>query len=217
MAGYADRITSEHADKPKFMALVDAMTGAAVDLQGAALGLPIDFDLDTAVGAQLDTLGLWIGLSRQVTTPITGVYFSFDTAGLGFDEGVWKGPFDPSTGITSMDDGTYRIMLRAKIGANNWDGTLASSAAILASMFDDDTRVFIQDNNDMSITIGVSGVIPSALFLALLSQGYVPIKPSGVRINDYLVTSINGGPMFGFDVENDYIAGFDDGSWPVPA
>lgn len=217
MAGYTDRITSEHADKPKFMALVETMAQAMTDLQGSVLDLPADFDLDHAVGTQLDTIGLWVGLGRQVRTPITGVYFSFDTAGVGFDEGLWLGPFDSTTGITSMDDGTYRILIRAKIGANNWDGTLAGSAAILANMFHDDTRVFIQDNNDMSITIGVSGVVPSALFLALLSQGYVPIKPSGVHINEYLVTSVSGGAMFGFDVDNEYIAGFDEGAWPVPA
>ncbi|MFX6149299.1 DUF2612 domain-containing protein, partial [Acinetobacter baumannii] len=80
-----------------------------------------------------------------------------------------KGPFDPDTGLTTLDDDTYRLLIKAKIGANHWDGTLEGSAAILNSIFDSSTHVFIEDHQDMSMTIGVSGKIPSPVFLALLS------------------------------------------------
>ena len=150
-----------------------------------------------------------------MSTPLSGVYFSLDVASLGFDQGVWQGPFDSSTGITSLDDDTYRLLIRAKIGANRWDGTLDSSAAILASIFGSDTQIFIQDNGDMTITIGIAGVLPNALFLALLVGGYIPIKPSTVAVN-YMATSESGSPIFGFDVQNQYIAGFDTGAWGKP-
>ena len=81
--------------------------------------------------SQLDAIGLWVGITRQVQTPITGVYFSLDTAGLGFDQGNWQGPYDPSYGITSLDDTTFRAAIRIKIGINTWDGTLPSYQAIL--------------------------------------------------------------------------------------
>lgn len=132
---YIGLVTSEHADKPKFVATLSALVQCFVDLQNVTLQIPFDFDLDVAVGVQLDAVGEWVGISRNVNTPLTGVYFSFDTVALGFDQGVWKGPFDPDTGVVSLDDDTYRLLIRAKIGANNWDGTLGSSAAILNSIF----------------------------------------------------------------------------------
>lgn len=216
IADYTGKITSEHADKPRFTAMVAAVTQCFVDAQNALAGMPASFDLDGAIGKQLDDVGLWVGVSRYVATPLTGVYFSFDTGGLGFDQGVWKGPFDPDTGVTSLDDETYRLLIRARIGANHWDGTLAGTKAILEQIFGGDTYVFMQDNQDMSITVGISGKVPSALFLALLSGGYMPIKPQAVRVNYYLVTSTDGAPMFGFDMNNQYVAGFDVGAWATP-
>ena len=85
------------------------------------------------------------------------------------DQGVWQGPFDPDNGLTVLDDDTYRLLLRAKIGANHWDGTLETSAAILNQIFQGGTHVLIEDNGDMSVDIGVAGAPPSALFLALLT------------------------------------------------
>ncbi|PXV60875.1 Protein of unknown function [Dyella jiangningensis] len=213
---YTGLITSEHADKPKFSAMVAAVAQCFVDQQNALGGFIPAFDLDQAVGDQLDIIGLWVGVSRRVNTPLTGVYFSFDITGVGFDQGVWQGPFDPSTEVTLLDDDTYRTLIRAKIGANHWDGTLGSSAAILNQIFESGTHVFIQDNQDMTMTIGVSGTIPSAILLALLKGGYIPLKPEGVLVNSYIVTSSTGSPIFGFDMTGPYVSGFDSGSWAKP-
>lgn len=212
LSDYLALITTEHSGKPKYMAMLQAVLGPMVEALNVSQELPADFDLDQAIGAQLDIVGLWVGIGRRVNTPLVGVYFSFDIPNLGFDLGVWKGPFDPDSGIVELDDETYRTLIRAKIGANHWDGTLGQSKAILDLVFNDGTHVFIQDNQDMSMTIGVSGVMPSAISLALLTGGYIPIKPEGVRVDYYIVTSVDG-PLFGFDVSNEYISGFDQGSW----
>lgn len=209
---YTGKITSRHADKPKFMAMVQVVAQCFLDANLATAALPAVFDLDNAVDSQLDNVGEWVGISRNVDTPLTNVYFALDTAGLGFDQGAWQGPFDPATGITTLDNDTYRTLIRAKIGANQWDGTLGQSKAILDLVFSGDTFVFIQDNQDMTITIGVVGAPPTALELALLTGGHIPIKPQSVGINYYIVPS-SPGPIFGFDVSNQYVAGFDQSSW----
>ncbi|WP_354677166.1 DUF2612 domain-containing protein [Cupriavidus plantarum] len=213
---YTDLITSEHNKRPKFMAVVEALAQPMVDLQNLLSSMPGRFDLDNAVGDQLDTIGIWVGISRNVPVPLTDVYFSLDIDGLGFDQGSWKGPFDPDAGLTRLDDDTYRLVIRAKIGANHWDGTLESSKAILDSIFGGGTFVFIQDNQDMSMTIGIAGVVPSAVFLAVLANGLIPLKPEGVRINVVIVTSVDGAPIFGFDMTNNLVAGFDTGAWGSP-
>ncbi|RRA01919.1 DUF2612 domain-containing protein [Burkholderia cepacia] len=209
---YTALITSEHSDKPKFMAVVEMLSAPLVDLMNLLGGMPALFDLDVAVGDQLDVLGQWIGLSREVNTPLTGIYFSFDVGGLGFDQGVWKGPFDPDTGLVSLDDDTYLMTLRAKIAANRWDSTPGAAADILDSLAPADTRVFLEDPCDMSITIGIAGKQPPALYVALLKNGFLSLKPEAVHVN-YAVTSVDGAPIFGFDIDNQYVAGFDTGAW----
>lgn len=213
---YTALITSEHRNLPRFSAVLAALLQPLVDQMNLLAGMPGKFDLDVAVGDQLDTIGVWVGVSRRIRTPLTGVYFSFDIAGLGFDQGAWKGPFDPDTGLTILDDDTYRLVIRAKIGANHWDGTLEQSAAILNSIFGAGTHVYIEDHQDMSMTIGIAGKVPPATFLALLSGGYIPLKPEGVRVNYTIVTTVDNSPLFGFDMSNQLVAGFDVGAWGRP-
>ena len=210
---YSGLITSGHNDKPRFMATLGALCRPLVEGINFMAGLPFDFDLDRARGVQLDAVGEWVGISRRIVIPLSGIYFSLDVIGLGLDESVWKGPYDPDSGLTSLDDDTYRLLIKAKIGANHWDGTLAGSAAILNSIFDSGTSVFIEDHQDMSMIIGVAGKIPSPVFLALLAGGYIPIKPAGVRISIAVVTTVDNAPLFGFDMNNQYVSGFDGGAW----
>ena len=214
---YTSLITSEHVSKPRFSAMVAAVAQCFADQINVMQSIPAAFDLDTAVGVQLDAIGLWAGLTRQVKTPLN-VYFSLDAANLGFDQGNWQGPFDPATGLTSLDDATFRTLIRAKIAANSWDGTVPGAAAAYANLFTGSGRnIFIQDNQDMTMTVGVYGAIPSALLRALISGGYLHLKPEGVRVNYYFVASVNNTPLFGFDVNNQWIGGLDIGSWAVPA
>lgn len=212
---YLGLITAFHRGKPKFAAMIRALVEPVVAQQAFIDHLPADFDLDEAIGVQLDQVGEWVGRARFVATPIAGAWFSFDTEFRGFDAGSWFQPFDTEDGVTRLDDETFRTLLRAKIAANNWDGTLPAAKKALEIIFPGgETQLVITDNQDMTITFGVAGVIPSALFIALLSDGYLPLKPEGVRA-DYLITTVDG-PLFGFDVENEFISGFDTGAWGAP-
>lgn len=120
MSKYTDLIINYHATKPKFVEHIDLVTRPLAEISAAINGLISAFDIDYATGIQLDILGQWIGLSRVVSQPISGVYFSWDTDGLGYDQGVWQGPYDPDSGYTSLSDETYRIVLKTKIAINNW-------------------------------------------------------------------------------------------------
>lgn len=211
---YLALITSEHALKPKFTGTVALSVAPFVRLRNVFDQMSSStFDLDNALGKSLDMIGEWIGLSRNINVPISGVYFAFDTPGLGFDQGVWKGPFDPDTGIVSLDDDTYRLALRAKIGINMWDGTFEKTKDVMELIFTDvGTNAFIEDNQDMSMNLVIAGTPPSALILALITGGYIKIKPSTVRVAIYMVASAPG-PIFGFDADNEFISGFDTGAW----
>lgn len=215
---YVSLITSYHRGKPKFTATVRVTAEAAADLINTAQALPGAFDLDSAIGAQLDAVGEWVGRSRFIVTPIDNAWFSFDTAGLGFDQGVWRDPYASDTGLTRLDDDSYRVLLRAKIAANGWDGTVEDAAAALDLVFGGNGSIlYIEDRQDMSMIMGLAGSLPNALIIAMFGGGYIPIKPGGVRVN-YVTTSIDGAPIFGFDsvaADGRPLAGFDEGSWAV--
>lgn len=214
IADYLALIPPHNQGKANFIATVATALSPLADANAELSGMLADFDLDTAVGAQLDVIGEWVGVTRRLDTPITDVYFALDGDGsLGFDRGVWLGPGGDATGVNMLDDETYRLLLRLKIAANSWDGTLAGSQAINAALSSANAYVFLQDNFDMSMTIGLSGKIPSALFVAILKQANTWLRPAAVKLAGVNVTSVDGGTVFGFDIDNVNIKGFDRGTW----
>lgn len=178
---YTDLITSEHNKQPNFMAVVAASIQPFVDGLNTIESIVAAYDLDIAAGNQLDVLGIWIGLSRRLRVPIPNVYFSFNIAGLGFNQGVWYSPGDPLEGVISMDDATYRIMLKAKIAANTWTGSLEDANLKLQNIFAGGS-VVLKDNFDMTQEFILSGDAPSVLFETLVEQGYIQLRPAGVAL-----------------------------------
>lgn len=212
---YTGLVTSEHADKPNFVATVALLTQGLADLQDALAGLPGKYDLDAAVGVQLDAVGEWVGRTRFLSEPLTGVYFTFDDATLGFDQGTWLGPFDPTTGLVALGDEAYRTLLRATIVANQWDGTVSSAYTAWDVLFaGQDLTLVIQDNGDMTMLFALIGALPDAVTLALLTTGQLlGLKPGGVRIAGYVVPTVTDAPYFGFDAQTAAVSGFDTGAF----
>ena len=211
---YTERLAGHYVDLEKFVQAVYDCTQPISEIGGVAGSLPLSFDLDTAVGVQLDAVGVRVGISRRLKAPIEGVYFSFDTENVGYDQGIWKWKYDPDDGVVELDDEFYRIVIRAKIAANHWDGTNETLPDILNLVFNPElgTYASVDDLQDMSMIVGLSGKVPSPLLMQLLTKGYINIKPAGVRIAYYITPSVEG-PLFAFDIENEYFAGYDVGVW----
>lgn len=216
---YIDLITSEHADKPNFVATVTSSIRAIVDATAAMQQTPALYDLDNAVGAQEDVLGQWIGVNRNLEEPITNVYFAWDTDSLGWDGGYWQGPLDPDTGIIKLPDDAYRVLLRARIAANHWDGTIPGAYAAWDQLFGGALQLLIQDFGNMSMAMGIlsnTGVI-DPIVLALLTSGKLDIRPGAVAITDYFTGSTPGEAVFAWDVDppTQSEAGWDTGDWSI--
>ncbi|CDH30939.1 conserved hypothetical protein [Xenorhabdus bovienii str. Intermedium] len=163
---------------------------------------------------QLDAVGEWIGLSRYVRIPIVGVYFSLDMEEIGFDQGSWRRRFDSDTGFTELDDETYRTLLRVKIQANHWDGTSEMLEAIYQQILpDSNTKILFVDNQDMTMDVFLTGGVVPEVIKAVIRQGYLNVKPEAVRVNNYINSARNG--LFGFDIHNEFVAGFGTGGWAV--
>lgn len=183
---YTDLLTSQYRDKPRMLAMVGGVAQPLADTRAAVQGLVAKFDLDTAEGQQLDYIGMWIGVGRALTIAITDdVFFSFDTPGLGFDEGVWFGPGSGGGEVVDLDDQSYRVLLRAKILNNQWDGTVENAYEIWDAVFEGTSySLSIVDNGDLSIDLVLSTPDPtiSAMVRALFEGSYLDVKPAGVSI-----------------------------------
>lgn len=210
---YLGLVTNRFNQKPNFMTMLAAIIGPLAGTEAVLNNMPTLFDIDSAVGVQLDILGMWIGRTRNLKVPITGVYFTYNT-GPGYNSGIYKGPFDPVSGLVSLPDPQYRTYLKAVIASNRWNGTLGGAYAAYQILLDGTPFViFIYDYQDMSISYALIGGIPDALTLALFTGGYLSLKPMGVRIRDYVVPVV-AGPVFAYNLAaSDLTAGYNVGHY----
>lgn len=213
---YIDLIIPEHSDKEKYLAVIGLHAQAAADVINLLNSLPGLFDIDTAVGEQLDFVGQWIGRTRFLETPLTGVYFSLDIPGQGLDESIWWEPYNPSTLLVRLPDNQYRLLLYGVRAANSWDGTIPGAYTALNTLFQPlGITVLIQDTEDMLIAFSLfvpGNVSVNAVLLGLFTSGALDLKSAGVEIHHYL-QSVPGMPFFGLDIRNEYIAGLDESCW----
>lgn len=154
---YLDNITSQHRDKPKYIAWLSSCLNIIDHAYIMTKNMDNDFDLDNAIGKQLDILGQIIGRKRTLT-------------------------FQPLNGHNPvLDDETYKLVLKAKVAMNMWDGKIESAYEIWNNIFDD-IGLQLQDNQDMSLTAYITGYV-NQIRQDLIQHGYIVPKPEGVRIN----------------------------------
>jgi hypothetical protein len=224
---YVDKIPPLHAGKPKFVATIQANVSPLADMQAFLAALPEAFDLDTAIGAQLDVVGQWVGRSRIIPIPVTHPWFSWGISNRGWSQAYWKGADILGDTLASLDDETYRRLLRAKIKANYSDGSIADAQAALAD-FLAPTLIFTMDRTraigwfpnrtatekrtGMRWQIGVANKLPDLVSLEILAQGLIPVQPGGCYL-DIKVITVDGTPLFGWGLHNSYIGGWGQGSW----
>ena len=209
---YQALVTSEHNQQPNYMAVIAATLQPLADQIDVTNTIALLYDLDTAVGSQLDTVGQWIGPSRYLDIELVNVYFSFDTAGLGFDQGAWA-PAGGGNVLTALPDDEYRLLLYATVAANHWDGTVPDALKLLNSFWNPlGYTMYIIDGQDMTMAFVLVGATPNAVTTALYAAGYLDVRPAGVLISNHYINN-TGGPIFGFDEQDTFIAGFDHGFW----
>lgn len=187
---YLSLIPSQHSDKPKFVALFSAIANSYIAVQQTIVGFLDDFYLETAVGVQLDAVGLWVGLSRVLKAPITGIFFTFDSAldGETWDTGIWKSRFEPGDALYVLPDHLYRFAIKLKILENRWDGTITQLYQIWDSVFgNEEIDLYIQDNQNMSFDAYFVSTKLSIAQQRIIEQSGLFPKPAGVSLN-YIFT-----------------------------
>lgn len=215
---YLDLVTSEYQNQPDFNAMLAFMVAVPIQVQTLmnqmnGNGTPSIFDLSLPpVGNQLDIIGAWVGVSRDVNIPIVDVFFTWDGTDytVGWDYGTWQ-PANQATSVVVLPDDAYLTLILAKIAANNWDGTTNGAYAIWDFLFPQFT-ILIQDNCNMTYDMAIIGGIVDSLTLALITGGYIQLRPQGVQIAEFFV-SIDTNAAFCWDLDTTDCQGWDQGSW----
>ena len=178
---YTNLLTSEYKLAPNLNAWLTAKLQPFANVNSCLASMNEKFDLDVAVGQQLDFLGQIQNISRTVG-------------------------FQPSDSVSPvLDDTTYRLLIKATIAANLWQGTESELYPIWKTLFPGGS-ITIVDNQNMSCTIVMSGTFTS-IIQDLIANGYIVPRPEGVLYN-YAFSEL---PIFGFDEDNAFIAGLDIG------
>lgn len=187
ISDYTSLITSEHQTAARFMATVAGVMQPFVDIRAVEADFAAYYDLDNAIGVQLDAVGLWVGVSRYVNIAVNQ-YFSWDTQGAGWNQGSWFQVGDVLSNVTTLGDDDYRLLIRAKIACNSWDGSLPAAHTILKNLFAGDNVAIAMAESSMAVAITIMGDL-SNIARALLVGGYVPLKPIGVSVTYSFVSS----------------------------
>lgn len=130
------------------------------------------YNIDNAVGKQLDVIGRIVGVKRE---------------GYGFDSYI------------TLNDEEFRVLIKLAIVKNNTDSSLYSIDNLLFDTFGQDIEVFDYANMRMSYVLN-SNIISKRVAQLFISQGLLP-KPMGVGIGSTVFTP-NPDIFYGFQRVN---------------
>ena len=156
LLSYENLVTYRNSLKIKYMDFLRLILDLPVSQAAVTDSILFAFDLDNAVGVNLDTIGELVGVKRLL-------------------------PFVPTTGTREMSDDEYRMLIRLKIARNVWDGRNEPILGIYRSIFPE-LNIAYTDNQDMTITLTASGVFEEREAEILAASGYI-LVPAGVGYN----------------------------------
>ncbi len=204
LAYYQARLAVQYRTQPKAKATI-AILGKQVMGDNLVEEILRAFNVDNATGAQLDVIGKYVGMPRNVGLPVEQPYYGYWDAeqasdvlqnwnGLQDSEDIAVNPqsvFYQSTFVgtrnTDLSDAGYRFMIKMKIILNANNGTLASIMALLQLIMPGD--IVLVDNKDMTLTYELSHAAPVH---PEVLRPYLP-RPMGVEV-EFIVLTVVASP-----------------------
>lgn len=189
---YTELVTHQHRYKPRFSSTIVASVAPYAAVEKLLYSFVDAYDLDQAVGAQLDAIGLWVGITRFVSFK-DNHYFSFDIASLGFDQAPWYQLGDRLVDVTKLNDRYFRRLIKAKIRCNSWAGDLTTAVSILKDFVAPDgctvsaeeltsyNQFFDPNLRALMVKFYIKGpILPTTK--QVIMGGYIPLVPVGVSV-----------------------------------
>lgn len=201
-------LIKQYWEKPKALAEIELLASTWDTVRVILASLDAAFDLDSAIGEQLDVLGRVVGINRNVPDILPKIYFGFtinpDSKGFAdkFNDLRPSAPlYDkfslPFTDL-QLNDTDFRFFIRVKAALNRSSAYLSSDIfigvqdVILAAF---NGRAYVADNLDMTLTLYISPSVDLDRLALILAFNLLP-KPQGVRYKT--VIQAEPGETFGF-------------------
>lgn len=181
-----DRIYAQYRNKPKAVQWYEIARKMGGSLESAGEAVRKSYDIDTAVGEQLNVIGRIVVAPRSFIGSIPmnpGLFDLTDGDEFGNDDAMFSALTIDQDGLLSDD--LYRLVIKAKIVKNNGDATAENILAGMNFLLPKADVLRVTDGEDMSFSIEFYGQITSLERFALLNAGLVP-KPQAVRFNGFL-------------------------------
>lgn len=181
-----DRIYAQYRTKPKAVAWYQITRKLAAELEDPATAVRVMYNIDTAVGEQLNIIGRIVVVDRTFTGEVAlnpGLFADPDGAEFGDEEAVFAASYVDQD--SQMSDDLYRLVIKSKIIKNNSDATIESILYGMNFLLPNADVLRVTDGEDMSFSVEFYGGITDLERWALLNAELVP-KPQGVRFNGFL-------------------------------
>jgi len=181
-----DRIYAQYRDKPKAVAWYAIARALGGSIEAAAQAVRKSYDIDTAVGKQLNVIGRIVVAPRSFVGSIPmnpGLFDLTDGDEFGDDDAMFSALTIDQDG--QLSDELYRLVIKAKIVKNNGDATIENILDGMNFLLPKADVLRVTDGEDMSFSIEFYGQITNLERFALLNAGLVP-KPQAVRFNGFL-------------------------------
>jgi len=203
---YVNTLIIQYHDKPKAQATIRLFAKELL-ANGIIFDIRDGYDLETAIGKQLDVLGKYAGVDRYYQGQDLTGYFAFtdyvettpDAEKRGFSnysdfntkDGKWL-IYDNALAISlSLNDDDYRILIKLKIIQNNSDHSHKSIDDSMFKFFGSSVRADSDGNMTMYYFVPIS---KTEILKVAIQKDILP-RPMCVRLN-YLIEEQDG--FFGF-------------------
>ena len=184
---YLDLVTSEHRTKPNYIAWLEVLLTPFVDAINLNQGVKEAFNLNTAVGAQLDILGKILVQPRRMD-------------------------FQPTDGSSPiLGDEDYRLILKAKVVKNQWKGTISDFYNFWEILLGNNLPIYLVDNQQMEPVVVVWNPQVTPMIQDFLSHGLIVPKPAGLGLGLRKVDPEHNFGFFGTE-----FTGFNEGTFWLP-
>lgn len=155
LEAYESLVPSQNRKQPKYMSFFRAVIGQPVDGMTLLEAFDRAFSLEDAVGVQLDAVGALVQADRVL-------------------------PFSPAASSRVLSDEDYRLLIRARIAQNVWNGTVESITSMFSVIFPE-FGISLEDRQNMTINVVLRGMF-TELQIEMINAGLLITRPAGVKM-----------------------------------
>ena len=208
-----ERLIDFWSDKPVAVGLLTSYLENIQVVEDMLFQLLEERSIDTAIGVQLDNLGVLIGQPREVEDGAYALYFGFEgnPNATGFNDAPFFTNGDPLLVTRTLTDEEYRIFLKARAVSNSSSGTPEEVINFFQVILGGNPNVIVEQSGIANAIISIGHAFTDEDKLIIISDpknNWIP-RPAGVSYTFKEFTPVG---YFGFE-GNPNAAGFNQGSF----